>query len=150
MAQVPPTTQPTASSSKSTILLGSLDICSLQEQEVYLQEACKEQEHADREKEQAHVLREQESELAKQEECKKYKNRYVPTPTGLFLHAHSSFPLNMREAEEEAPNLDDDILTLVCSEMGPVFQSTAVTKAKDCKVPDEANHRMLRTMKQVE
>ncbi|KAG6372564.1 hypothetical protein JVT61DRAFT_7674 [Boletus reticuloceps] len=39
----------------------------------------------------------------------------------------------IREAEEEAPNLDNDILTLVRSEMGPVFQSAAATKANISK-----------------
>ncbi|KAN0078389.1 hypothetical protein V8E55_010446 [Tylopilus felleus] len=154
--------------------------CALWDQEQADQARILREEHErlDREEEQACAAREQEQELSRQEERKKHKNKFLPIPNNP-LPSHALFippqhALNklrkgeyvslyyftnkgIREAEEEAPNLDDDVLTLVRSEKGPVFQSTAAVKSKDCKVHDEdlsweefseANYRMLKAMRQ--
>ena len=154
--------------------------CALWDQEQANQARILREEHERlyREEEQARAAWEQEQELSRQEERKKHKNKFLPIPNNP-LPSHALFippqhvlnklrkgeyvPLyyftnkGIREAEEEALNLDDDVLTLVHSEKGPVFPSTAAVKSKDCKVHDEdlsweefseANYCMLKAMRQ--
>ena len=155
------------------------DIVKLDNQrEAEAEASCLARENKTLEEERLRILREQEIETAKREERKKYKNKFVPIPnrplsvTALLLppqHALSKLrkgdyvPLHyftnrgIREAEEDTASTEDDILTLVQSETGPIFQSTAAVKAKECKVKDEhltweefsqANYRMLNAMRQ--
>ncbi|KAG9310696.1 hypothetical protein JVU11DRAFT_9290 [Chiua virens] len=118
-----------------------------------------EEERLARQAEQRQINQEQEKQLALQEERKKYKYEYLPIPDRP-LPSHDTFippqhAINklkkgehvppyyftnrgIQEAEEEAPNLDDDVLTLTrMDEGGPIWQSSAAVKAKACKVPDE-------------
>ena len=131
-----------------------------------------------REEERQRILHEQEADTARQEERKKYKNKFVPIPNKPLsaivlllppqhalnkLHKGEYIPLHyftnkgIREAEEDTAATEDNILTLVQSETGPIFQSAATVKAKECKVKDEhltweefsqANYRMLNAMRQ--
>ena len=136
-------------------------------------------EQAEQDVERQCLLREQEEEQTKQEECKKYKNKFTPIPdrplppTALLLplqHALNKLckgeyvPLHfftnkrLRETEDNGSG-DDDLLTLVQTDKGPTFQSAASAKAKKQKVRDEhlsweefsqANYRMVRAMTQQE
>ena len=130
------------------------------------------------EEERQRILREQEAETAKQEERKKYKNKFVLIPNkpllaialllppqhalnklrkGEYVPLHYFTNKGIWEAEEDTMATEDDILTLVQSEARPIFQSAAAVKAKECKVKDEhltweefsqANYRMLNAMRQ--
>ena len=136
-------------------------------------------EQAEQDVERQCLLREQEEEQTKQEERKKYKNKFAPIPdrplppTALLLplqHAlnklrkgeyillHFFTNKGIREAEDDGSG-DDDLLTLVQTDKGPTFQSAASTKAKKQKVRDEhlsweefsqANYRMVGAMMQQE
>ena len=136
-------------------------------------------EQAEQDAERQHLLREQEEEQTKQKERKKYKNKFAPIPdrplpsTALLLPSQNAlnklckdeyvllhFFTNkgIREAEDDGSR-DEDLLTLVQTDMGPTFQSAASAKAKKQKVRDEhlsweefsqANYRMVRAMTQQE
>ena len=136
-------------------------------------------EQAEQDVERQHLLREQEEEQTKQEERKKYKNKFAPIPdrplppTALLLpsqHALNKLrkgeyvPLHfftnkgIREAEDDGSR-DDDLLTLVQTDKGPTLQSAASAKAKKQKVRDkhlsweefsQANYRMVGAMMQQE
>ena len=116
---------------------------------------------------------------AKKEEQKKNKNKYTPIPnrplpdTALILppqhalnklHKGDYIPLylftnkGIWEVEEEGSG-DEDLLTLVQTDKGPTFQSSASVRVKKYKVKDEAlsweefgqaNYRMLNAMRQQE
>ncbi|KIK79408.1 hypothetical protein PAXRUDRAFT_16346 [Paxillus rubicundulus Ve08.2h10] len=108
------------------------------------------------------LLCEKEEEQAKQEERKKYKNKFAPIPnrplptTSLLLP--SQHALNKLCKEDDSSG-DEDLLTLVQTDKGPMFQTAASAKAKKHKVRDEhltweefsqANYRMITAMKQQE
>ncbi|KIJ62069.1 hypothetical protein HYDPIDRAFT_95128 [Hydnomerulius pinastri MD-312] len=99
-----------------------------------------------------------EQELAKQEEQKKYKNKFtpipdvaIPTETIFISPAHVSAKLRKSEfvalyyftnhgfvdAKDSTPSVDDDTLAIIQTEGGiPTFQTAASVKAKGCHVPD--------------
>jgi hypothetical protein len=145
--------------------------------EIVAEEEEQRREQAEQEAEQQRALQLEEEEEAKKEEKKKYKNKFAPIPdrplpaTALLLpsqHALSKLckgdyvPLHLftnkgiREAEEDGSG-DEDLLTLVQTDKGPTFQTSASVKAKKHKVKDEAlsweefveaNYRMLNAMRQ--
>ncbi|KIK79827.1 hypothetical protein PAXRUDRAFT_16119 [Paxillus rubicundulus Ve08.2h10] len=132
--------------------------------------------HTEQEAGRQHLLREQE-EQAKQEERKKYKNKFAPIPNRLLPTTSLLLPLqhalnklckgeyvplyfftnkSIREAEDDGSG-DKDLLTLVQMNKGPTFQTAASVKAKKHKVRDEqlsweefsqANYHMIVVMKQ--
>ena len=134
------------------------------------------QEELEVEEEGQRVLREAEEEQVKQEERKKYKNKFAPIPDrplpaapfllpsqytlnklrkGEYVPLYAFTNKGIREAEEDASD-DEDLLTLVQTDKGPTFQTAATAKAKKHKVKDErlsweefsqANFRMLNCMK---
>ena len=136
-------------------------------------------ERLEQEEKRTHLLREQEEEQAKLEEHKKYKTKFTPIPdrplppTSLLLplqHALNKLckgdyvPLffftnkDIREAEEDGSG-DEDPLTLVQTDKGPTFQTTASAKAKKHKVKDDhlsweefsqAGYRMIAAMREQE
>ena len=136
-------------------------------------------EQAEQDAERQRLLRKQEEEQTKQEESKKYKNKFAPIPdrplpsTALLLplqHAlnklrkgeyvllHFFTNKGIHEAEDDGSG-DDDLPTLVQTDKGPTFQSTASTKAKKQKVRNEhlsweefsqADYRMVGAMMQQE
>ncbi|KAF8546457.1 hypothetical protein OG21DRAFT_1426972 [Imleria badia] len=129
--------------------------------------------------EQQRALRAQEEADAKKEEQKKFKNKFTPLPNrplpDIALILPSQHVLNklckgdyvalflftnkgIREAEEDGSG-DEDLLTLVQTDKGPTFQTSASVKAKKHRVKDEAlsweefsqaNYRMLNAMRQQE
>jgi putative sterol carrier protein len=145
--------------------------------EIVAEEEEQRREQVEQEAEQQCALQLEEEEEAKKEEKKKYKNKFAPIPdrpllaTVLLLlsqHALSKLrkgdyvPLHLfmnkgiREAEEDSSG-DENLLTLVQTDKGPTFQTSASVKAKKHKVKDkalsqeefaEANYRMLNAMRQ--
>ena len=115
------------------------------------------QEELEVEEERRRVLREAEEEQVKQEEGKKYKNKFAPIPNrplpaapfllpsqymlnklckGEYVPLYAFTNKGIREAEEDASD-DEDLLTLVQTDKGPTFQTAATAKAKKHKVKDE-------------
>jgi hypothetical protein len=140
---------------------------------------CQQEEQEEQEEERLRARREAEEEEAKQEERKKYKSKFAPISdrplpsTALLLPSQHTLnklrkgdyvPLynftnkGIHEAEEEGSG-DDDLLTLVQTDKGPMFQTAAAAKAKKHKVKDEhlsweefgqASYRMLNSLRQQE
>ena len=136
-------------------------------------------EQAEQDVERQCLLREQEEEQTKQEERKKYKNKFAPIPDrplpptvlllpsqhalnklckGEYIPLHFFTNKGICEAEDDSSG-DDDLLTLVQTDKGPTFQSAASAKAKKQKARDEhlsweefsqANYCMVRAMTQQE
>ena len=147
------------------------------QREANTEEERQRREQAEQAVEQQRALQLKEEEEAKKEEKKKYKNKFAPISdrplpsTALLLpsqHALTKLrkgdyvPLylftnkGIREAEEDGSG-DEDLLTLVQTDKGPTFQTSASVKVKKHKVKDEAlsweefresSYRMLNAMRQ--
>ena len=147
------------------------------QQEEDLAERWHQQEQAELDDEQQCILHKEEAKQAKQEEWKKYKNKFALIPDQLLLSTALLLPsqhtLNklckgdyislyffinkgLWKADKDGSD-DDNPLMLVQMDKGPTFQSATVAKVKKHRVKDkhlsweefsQANYCMLNTMKQ--